>query len=63
MFMENFPMKSLLYRNSLRRILTDKISGKSASQQKNRIEEYSNSTGNFTAVPVLYQRENGTDTI
>lgn len=44
-----FPDEIFTLQEQLAKDLTDKISGKSASQQKNRIEEYSNSTGNFTA--------------
>ncbi len=44
-----YPDEIFNLQEKLAKDLTDKISGKSSSQQKNSIEEYSNSTGNFTA--------------
>ena len=44
-----YPDEIFNLQEQLAKDLTDKISGKSSSQQKNSIEEYSNSTGNFTA--------------
>jgi len=44
-----YPDEIFNLQEKLAKDLTDKISGKSSSQQKNNIEEYSNSTGNFTA--------------
>lgn len=44
-----YPDEIFSLQERLAKDLTDKISGKSSSQQKNSIEEYSNSTGNFTA--------------
>ncbi len=44
-----YPDEIFILQERLAKDLTDKISGKSSSQQKNSIEEYSNSTNNFTA--------------
>jgi len=44
-----YPDEIFNLQEQLAKDLTDKISGKSSSQQKNSIEEYSQSTGNFTA--------------
>lgn len=44
-----YPDEIFTLQEKLAKDLTDKISGKSSSEQKNSIEEYSNSTTNFTA--------------
>jgi len=44
-----YPDEIFNLQEKLAKDLADKISGKSSSQQQNSIEEYSNSTGNFTA--------------
>jgi tetratricopeptide (TPR) repeat protein len=44
-----YPDEIFELQEQLAKDLTDKISGKSSSQQQNSIEEYSKSTGNYTA--------------
>ncbi len=44
-----YPEEIFTLQEQLAKDLTNKISGKSSSQQQNSIEEYSNSTGNYTA--------------
>ncbi len=44
-----YPDEIFNLQEQLAKDLTDKISGKSSSQQQNSIEEYSKSTGNYTA--------------
>ncbi len=44
-----YPDEIFELQEQLAKDLTNKISGKTANQQQNRIEEYSKSTGNYTA--------------
>ena len=45
----NYPDEIFTLQEQLAKDLTGKISGKTATEQQNKIEEYSNSTGNYTA--------------